>query len=71
MVRPSKKEKGYWEKKKESFSSMADAKARAGTLRSQQHISHVVVDKKGDEYVVAYSVAKWFLEEAQKAGIKI
>jgi hypothetical protein len=71
MVRPSKKAKGYWEKRKESFSSMSDAKARAGTLRTQQHISHVVVDKKSDEYVVAYSVAKWYIEEAQKAGIKI
>lgn len=71
MVRPSKKQKGYWVKKKESFSIMSDARSRAGTLRSQQHISHVVLDKKGDEYVVSYSVAKWYLEEAQKAGITI
>lgn len=66
-----KREKGYWLKKTERFSSGAAAKARAGQLRASEHVAHVVVDQQNEEYVVSYSVAKWYVEEMKKAGITL
>lgn len=66
-----KRVKGYWQKCKEKFKTGSEAKSRAGMLRLNEHIAHVLVDKVGENYVVAYSVAKWYLEDAKRAGIKI
>jgi hypothetical protein len=66
-----KKEKGYWEKRTERFSDGTTAKSRAGILRSHEHVAHVHVDKIYTEYVVLYSVAKWYLKELTKAKIKL
>jgi len=67
----SKREKGYWNKKTESYSKGADAKSRAENLRQYEHISHVTVTKKDDKYVVSYSIANFWEEETKKAGLKI
>jgi hypothetical protein len=65
------KQKGYWEKKTERFSNGSKAKSRAKHLRSYEHIQHVIVDKHNEDYVVTYSVAKWYIEEINRAGIII
>jgi len=62
-----RREKNYWEKRTERFSDGAKAQSRAGTLRMHEHVTHVKVSKSKDEYVVAYSVAKWYVEELAKA----
>lgn len=66
-----KKEKGYWIKRKEEFNSGEDARAKAGTLREQENIPHITMDKEREKYVVRYSVAKWYLEECERVGIKL
>lgn len=66
-----KRVKGYWSKKKERFSNGRQARCRATLLRTHEHISHVLVDRIGEEYVVAYSIAKWYAQELKSAGIKL
>lgn len=66
-----KRHKGYWEKKKETFTTGTEAKARAGYLRTYKHISHVVVNKIEKNYTVAYSIAKWYLEDMQRSGVTL
>jgi hypothetical protein len=66
-----KKVKGYWVKLSEEFTNGQEAKARAGELRIREHVAHVKVDKVGKKYIVSYSVAKWYLEELSKAGLKL
>lgn len=66
-----KRIKGYWLKRKERYKTGTLAKSRAGFLRTYQHIAHVTVDKENDEYLVQYSVAKWYLEDAKRAGVTI
>ena len=66
-----KREKGYWEKRMETFSTGTEAKARAARLPTDQNVAHVHLDRKGQEYVVSYSVAKWYLEELRKADIQL
>jgi hypothetical protein len=66
-----KREKNYWDKRTESFADGTRAKSRAGSLRACEHVSHVTVQKSGDEYVVSYSVAKWYVEELRKAGVRL
>ena len=66
-----KKEKGYWEKKKERFPDGPEAKFRAGYLRSLEHVQHVHVSKKDNDYIVSYSVAKSYLEQIKRAGITL
>lgn len=63
-----KKEKNYWTKKDESFRDGRAAQARAGALKMHEHVAHVTVRKEGESYVVAYSVATWYLEELKRAG---
>lgn len=63
--------KGYWQKKKERYEDGAQARRRAGLLRTHDHISHVTVEKEEQHYTVGYSVAKWYLAELEKAGIKL
>ncbi len=71
MSRGKKKEKGYWVKRNERFTRGDHAQSRAGALRQHQHVSHVTLDRKGDHYEVSYSVAKFFMEELDRAGIKL
>jgi len=66
-----KREKNYWEKRTERFADGATAQSRAGILRTHEHVAHVKVSKKGNEYVVAYSAAKWYVEELKNAGAKL
>ena len=63
-------QKGYWAKKSETFKNGAEAKTRAANLRSHEHIAHVLVDRKGDEFVVAYSIARFYLEQLEAIGSK-
>jgi hypothetical protein len=53
-----KREKGYWEKITEKYSKGSDAKSRVSEMRASDHISHVTVEKKGEDYIVGYSIAK-------------
>ena len=71
MAQRRKREKGYWEKRTERFADGTAAKSRAQHLRTHEHVSHVTVEKSGDEYVVTYSVAKWYLEDLDRAGIAL
>jgi len=66
-----KREKGYWEKRSEKFKDGTGAKSRAAELRSHDCVAHVQVEKAGGSYIVAYSVASWYLEELSKAGVKL
>lgn len=75
-----KREKGYWEKRTETFKTGSAAKERAGLLRTHEKtaISHVTMDKKENpndqyaaQYVVAYSVAKWYLADLKRSGVKL
>lgn len=66
-----KREKGYWVKQSERFADGSRAKSRAGELRQREHVAHVKVGRVGNEYVVSYSVAKWYLEDLSRAGLKL
>ena len=61
------REKGHWEKRSERFAVGAAAQERAGRLRMHEHVAHVKVSHDGQEYLVSYSVAKWYLEELTQA----
>jgi hypothetical protein len=69
MIR-KKKVKGYWIKKQEVFANGAEAKSRAGYLRTYAHdqVAHVTMKKVDENYIVTYSVAKWFLEQLRSVG---
>jgi hypothetical protein len=64
----SKREKGYWLKKKERYPSAAAARARAGSLRLHEHTAHVQVHPAAEGFEVSYSVAEWYLEELKRAA---
>ena len=67
-----KRVKNYWAKRTERFQNMGPAKSRAIEIRGHEHTAHVKVDKiSDDEYAVSYSVARWYLEELDKAGLKL
>ena len=63
--------KNYWSKRKEQFNNGRKARERGRMLRTYEHIEHVHVDKEDEVYVVRYSAARWWLEELEKAGIKL
>ena len=67
----SKRVKHYWLKQKESFTNGNQASARAKTLRLNEQVAHVVVEKQAEEYLVKYSVAKWYFEQIQALGISL
>ncbi len=67
----SKRVKNYWLKKKESFNNKKDANGRAKALRINEHIAHVIVEKSGDQYMVKFSVAKWYFEQIESLGITL
>jgi len=66
-----KREKGYWEKRSERFEDGVSARTRAAELRQHEHVAHVKIEKSRAEYIVAYSVARWYLDELAKAGLKL
>ena len=68
-----KRIKGYWLKRKEIFDKLDTAKNRAGTLRINDYTAHVTVEKDEikSQYIVQYSVAKWYFEELQLLGISL
>lgn len=67
----TRRTRGFWLKKRETFKDGSQAKSRAGHLRTDKHIQHVTVDKADGVYSVRYSVAKWYFEECQRLGISI
>ncbi len=66
-----RREKGYWEKRTERFAEGPAAQERAGRLRMHEHVAHVKVSHEGPEYLVSYSVARWYLEELTQAKGKL
>ena len=66
-----KREKGYWLKQTERFGNGADARARSARLREVEQVSQGTMQRKGSEYVVSYSVAKWYIAELETAGLKL
>ena len=71
MGQRKKRVKGYWTKLNEMFNNGTEAKSRAGHLRSQENVAHVTLDRVDEKYVVSYSVAKWYLDELDRIGIKL
>jgi hypothetical protein len=65
------REKGYWVKRSERFGDGAAARARAGLLRTSPNVQHVTTRVEGGAWVVRYSVAKWYLDECEKAGVRL
>jgi hypothetical protein len=63
-----KREKGYWVKRQERYANAVTAQTRAGGLRMHDHTSHVVVRATPEGFEVSYSVAKWYLDELERAG---
>ena len=66
-----KKQKGYWVKRTERFQDGSQAKSRAAELRQHKHISHVIVQRTSEQYEVSYAVAKFYLEELERAGLTL
>jgi hypothetical protein len=66
-----RKEKGFWVKRREAFSEGIEAQTRAAKLRASEHVAHVTVKRTPDGYEVNYSVAKFFLEEMEKARVEL
>ena len=66
-----KKQKGYWEKRVESFADAGRAKERAAALRTHGEVAHVQVSKDKEGYSVSYAVAKWYLEALAEAGVTL
>jgi hypothetical protein len=66
--------KNYWCKRREHFVDGANAKERAAHLRSmyaRDQVCHVVVDREAHGYAVAYSVANWYVQSMQAAGVQL
>lgn len=69
----NKKVKDFWLKIKERYSSIDKANERMGILRTYKsnEISHVRLQKSKNEFFIEYSIARWFKNECDNAGIKI
>jgi hypothetical protein len=65
---PREREKGYWVKRQERYAGSEEARTRAGALRLHDHVSHVRVRPAAGGFEVAFSVAKWYLDQLQQAG---
>jgi hypothetical protein len=63
-----KRVKGYWLKRQEHYAAAEKAQSRGGSLRMHDHTARVTVRATKEGYVVFFSVAKWYLEELEKAG---
>ena len=63
-----KREKGYWVKRQERCPDSQTAQSRAGGLRMHDYTSDVVVRATLEGFEVSYSVAKWYLDELERAG---
>jgi hypothetical protein len=66
-----KRDKDYWVKKTERYPDVRAAQDRAGALRLHEHTSHIKVQPTDDGAEVSYSVAGWYLEELEKAGLRL
>jgi hypothetical protein len=55
----------------EEYSDGSKAQERAKSLRANEFVSHVTVNKNSDKYIVGYSVQTIYYEESKKLGIKI
>jgi hypothetical protein len=40
-------------------------------LRNHEHVARVLMNQDGDGYVVSYSIAKWYFDEAERARISV
>ncbi|MEM1008048.1 MAG: hypothetical protein AAGJ35_03500 [Myxococcota bacterium] len=67
----NKRQKGYWSKKKERFSSGEEAKRRAVALRNNEYTVHVKVIPQEQVYLVIYSIPKWYEAQLEQAGIHL
>jgi hypothetical protein len=67
----SRREKGYWHKRKEVLPSGPQAQQRAGRLREHTGVAHVTVDKEAGGYAVRYSVAAWYEQELERSGVRL
>ena len=63
--------KNYWDNRKERFATGPQARSRAGVLREHEHVENVHLDKEGDEYVVTFSIAKWYAQALKDAGVTL
>jgi hypothetical protein len=45
--------------------------SRAKMLRNHERVTHVLMNQDGDGYVVSYSIAKWYFDEAERARISV
>lgn len=65
--------KNYWYKTKEKFTDSAKAKERQGMLRAyaSNQVAHVMIDREDGVFYVRYSVANWFKQECEKAGVTL
>lgn len=66
-----KKQRAYWAKRVEYFTTSAVAHQRAGTLRLREPVRHVQVRHEGGKFAVSYSVATWYLDELTRAGFEL
>ena len=66
-----RRQKDYWEKRTERFDTGTQARTRAAELRNREHVSHVKMNRESDDYVVTYSVARWYVEELAKASVRL
>jgi hypothetical protein len=67
----TKKMKAYWIKKRERFDFATEARSRAAALRNYKHVMHVTVDRTTHAYQVNYSIARSFMEDCIRAGVKL
>ena len=65
------RKKGFWTHRAERFHDGGSARARAKALRmfGPDKIAHVVVSREGDDYVVRFSIAGWYLNELADAEV--
>ncbi|MGF1579124.1 MAG: hypothetical protein ACFCD0_07145 [Gemmataceae bacterium] len=66
-----KRVKNYWVKKVERFTTHKAAQDRAGAIRTHEHAGHVQVQPSADGFQVSYSVARWYVEELERVGVRL
>lgn len=65
------REKPYWVKKIERCPNVETACLRAGKIRIHGHTSQVQVRQLSDGFQVCYSVARWYLEQLNRDGLRL
>ena len=68
-----KRVKNYWKKFRERYKDIDKARERVGVLRvyDNAEVSFVRLKKEKDEYMVEYSIAKWFKDECEASGVNV